>query len=478
MSLNRLNRFRKTIGGRLSLWYAILFTVSALTLFGLAYFLVSKSIERRDHDDVRLTLESLAKEYHTGETEAFEEEASLEEGARQLGPLFIRIAGPDRKTLFLNHPREWAAFDLSPLETGPAPEEGEWITLREQGEDHLLEIASRRMPDGVVLQVGKSTKEREELLERFRRIFLAVTLPILAFGTMGGTLFAVRALRPIRDIIATVQSIEAGRMEARVPVSAAGDELDELGRLFNQMLGKIEALIAGMKQALDNVAHDLRTPMTRLRGVAEMALRQEQDRGAYREALIECVEESERILTMLNTLMDISEAETGTLPLRRAPVNLVSLMEETIDLYRLIAEEKGVAIGLKSPPILTAVVDPIRMRQVLANLIDNAVKYTPAGGRVDLEGSQEGEVILLRVKDTGIGIAPEEIDRIWERLYRGDRSRSKRGLGLGLSLVKAIIMAHQGKIAVASRPDAGAVFTLSLPAAPDSHSSPATPSIT
>lgn len=475
MFLKSLNRFRKTIGVRLSLWYAILFTLSALLLFGLAYYLISKSIERRDHDDIRLTLQTLAKEYHAGELESLEEGAGIKEAARQLGPLFIRIAGPDRKTLFLNHPREWAAFDLSLLERAPAPGEGEWITLREKADDHHLEIASVQMPDGVLLQVGKSTKEREELLERFRRIFLAVTFPILLLGTAGGTLLALRALRPIRDIISTVQSIERGRMEARVPVTPTGDELDELGRLFNQMLGKIEALIHGMRNALDNVAHDLRTPMTRLRGVAEMALRKEQDQAAYREALIACLDESEQILTMLNTLMDISEAETGTLPLHRAPVNLASLIEDAIDLYRPIAEEKGITIEMKSSPPLISVVDPTRIRQVLANLIDNAVKYTPAGGRVDLEGVQEGDEIVIRVKDTGIGIPPEEIDKIWDRLYRGDKSRSERGLGLGLSLVKAVVAAHQGKITVSSRPGAGSVFTLSLPAAPRSLP---TPSIT
>lgn len=463
MLLNRLNRFRKTIGARLSFWYALLFIVSSFILFSLAYLLLSKSIERRDRDDIRLKLQNLAREYQPGELETFQREAILEENSRSAGPLFIRLAGADRKTLFLNRPREWNSVDLSALETGTAPDEETWISLPEK-DHHRLEIASLRMADGIVLQVGKSTKEREELLARFRGIFAGVALPIVLFGVLGGTFAAFRALRPIRNIIATVDSIQAGQMKARVPTSHTGDELDELGQLFNRMLEKIEALIGGMKDALDNVAHDLRTPMTRLRGVAEMALRKEDPKG-YREALIESLEESERILTMLNTLMDISEAETGTMPLHREPVNLVSLMEDAVDLYRHVAEEKEIAIEMKSSPALISMVDSTRMRQVLANLIDNAVKYTPAGGRVDLEASREGEEILIRVKDTGVGIAPEELDKIWERLYRGDRSRSQRGLGLGLSLVKAIVAAHQGRITASSRPGAGSVFTLSLPIA-------------
>jgi heavy metal sensor kinase len=466
MPFDRLNRFRKTIGVRLSFWYALLFIVSSFILFGLAYFLVSKSIERRDRDDIRLKLQNIAREYQPGELETFQKEAILEESSRSSGPLFIRLAGPDRKTLFLNRPREWDSVDLSSLEMEPPPQEGAWIYLPEK-DHHRLEIASLRMADGIVLQVGKSTKEREELLGRFRGTFAGVALPIVLFGVIGGTFVAFRALRPIRDIIATVESIEGGQMKARVPVSHTGDELDELGQLFNRMLGKIEALISGMKDALDNVAHDLRTPMTRLRGVAEMALRKEQDPKIYREALIESLEESERILTMLNTLMDISEAETGTMPLHREPVNLVSLMEEAVDLYRHVAEEKAITIEMKSSPAFISAVDATRMRQVFANLIDNAVKYTPSGGRVDLEveASREGEEILIRVKDTGIGIAPEELDKIWERLYRGDRSRTQRGLGLGLSLVKAIVTAHRGRITASSHPGMGSVFTLSLPIA-------------
>src|SRR5581483_7015165 len=400
MPFARLNRFRKTIGARLSFWYALLFIVSSLILFGLAYLLVSKSIERRDRDDIQLKLQNLAREYRPGALEAFQKEVLLEEESRLPGPLFIRVAGPNGKTLFLNRPREWDSVDLSSLEMKTS-QEGAWIDLPEE-DHHRLEIASLRMADGIILQVGKSTRERDELLEGFRGIFAGVTLPIVLFGVIGGAVVAFRALRPIRDIIATVESIEAGQMKARVPVSRTGDELDELGQLFNRMLGKIETLIGGMKEALDNVAHDLRTPMTRLRGVAEMALRKEEDPEVYREALIESLEESERILTLLNTLMDISEAETGTLPLHREPVNLVSLMEEAVDLYRHVAEEKTIAIEMKSSPPLISAVDASRRRQVFPNLIDNVLQYNGPGGRVDLEASREGDKILIRVKDTGV----------------------------------------------------------------------------
>jgi signal transduction histidine kinase len=258
-------------------------------------------------------------------------------------------------------------------------------------------------------------------------------------------------------------------MDTRVQSPQTGDELDELATLFNGMLEKIEALINGMRDSLDNVAHDLRTPMTRLRGIAEIALRSDQNLEICREALADCVEESERILTMLNTLMDISEAETGAMKLDLESMNVSALIEGVAELYRYVAEDKGILIHTKASNDLCLTADPNRMRQILANLLDNAIKYTPTGGRIDMEAHHRGEKIIILVKDTGIGIYPEELPRIWDRLYRGDQSRSQKGLGLGLSLVKAIVRAHKGQIEVLSEPGKGSNFIISLPS--DNHQS-------
>ena len=434
-------------GLRLALWYATLFVLSAILIVFLTYYLTAASLAQRDRQIIESKLGAYAAVYSRGGIRALADTVRAEQLTAP-ERLFVRVVDRGTETIVLSTPEGWR----------PA----------------TLETGSLQLDDGTLMEVGKSTEVRGELLARFRAALGLVTLSIVAIALTGGWLVTQSALQPIRRLTAAAgRIVRTGRTDERVPVAEHDDAISDLTLLFNAMLDRIAGLVNGMRAAVDNVSHDLRTPLTRLRGSAEMALASPPDLDRYREALGDCVEETDRVLVMLDTLMDISEAESGVMPLQREPVRLADVAARAVDLYRDVADAKGVTLvadagadtraDAGSDTVVSG--DRVRLEQATANLIDNAVKYTPRGGRVSVDVQRERDRALLRVRDSGIGIPADEQPRIWDRLFRGDKSRAERGLGLGLSLVKAVIEAHGGTVTVVSEPGQGSTFTVSLPLA-------------
>lgn len=452
---------KPSLGLRLAFWYAALFSAGSGLALTLSYALTARALRARDRAAILDKLGELQTEYRAHGRAGLELEAARPAG-RPRGPYVVRLCKAEGKTLLLEMPPDIEGFDAAVLGSQPCPAEG-WTVLRSAAEGGELELASAELADGARLQVGLRGDEREDLLERLRAVGLLTLLPAFLLAGGAGYVLARRTLAPLRALLAAAAAIEAGDMSARVPAGGGSDELDSLSQLFNRMLDRIARLIAGMRESLDAIAHDLRTPASRLRVAAEAALSAPPDSAADRTALSECLEESQRVCATLDTLLDLAEAEAGALRPRTQPMKVRALMEESAELYRLAAEESGRTLELECPEGLAVLADPARLRRILANLLDNAVKYGGSDGRIRLSARDENGTVAIVVEDEGPGIAAEDLPRLFDRLYRSERDRAKPGLGLGLSLVKALVEAQGGTVEAANAAGRGTRFIVRLP---------------
>jgi signal transduction histidine kinase len=465
-----VNRLRQSLALRLALLNTLVFVLGATALFGVLYWELAAALEARERAAVEGRAEDLARAYAVGGVAGLRGQLGAD-GSEEARALFIRLIAPDGATAFVNVPPDWidpqGSHVLVPDGWGGwnAREVHSVRVPRDAARD--LAVSSRALGDGRLLQVARSTDSRAVLLAPLRRAFAETGGAALLVAMALGIALAWRATRPLRAVAATTRSIlETGDLSARVPPPRGSGELAVLVRQLNTLLDKNTEHVRVLRETLDNLAHDLRTPLTRLRGTAELALAGGADPAEGREALADCIEQSDRVLHLLERLLDVSAAEAGALKLDRAMIDLRSLVEHAVELYREVAEERAIAVTLEQPTAAPVEADAVRLGQAISNLLDNALKYTPPGGRVQVATSTEAGAVRLVISDTGPGVPVAERGAIWRRLYRGDASRSQRGLGLGLSLVRAIAEAHGGTVAVDDSPGGGARFTVRIPAVP------------
>ena len=443
----------RTSAFRLTLIHLLALVVSVAAVFAFVYWSTAGVIARQTDQTVAAEVTGLGEHYRRfglGALRAVVRERS----AHQRRSLYL-LAAPRGRILAgnLDKPPDFAPGAAGWLDFSYArPVAGGIRTHAARG--RLL-----RLPGGFLLLVGRDIQDRAEIGDRVRGIAIwAVVLTVL-LGLAGGLIISRNVLRRIEAIDRTGREIMAGDLSRRVPVSPRGDELDNLAGNLNDMLARIEGLMTGLREVTDNIAHDLRTPVTRLRGRLEAVLRGPDDVAAYRAALEETLVEADAVLATFNGLLEIARAEAGGDTAAFGEVDLAAVARDVAELYEPLAEEKGIAfsVDLDAPAKVRGV--PELLAQALANLVDNAVKYTAAGGsiRVGLQGGR------ITVSDNGPGIPEADRERVFERFMRLERSRGLPGNGLGLALVAAVARRHKAELTLAdNRPGLKVEFALAV----------------
>jgi signal transduction histidine kinase len=462
MFWKRLSSFTRTLSFRLNAWHAVVFLVNAAVIFVLVYLLLGAAIDRKDRDVVEARLREYAAVYKGGGIPALRDWTARVNEARKERMFLVRVVDPKGEVQLVVMPHDWFEADLAKLEHAAGSHPREWIRVPRSHETDLT-LASIILDDGTIVQVGRTSDSRGTLLGKFRQVFMIVISPVLLLGFVGGALLTRRLTKPICDVVdAAASIINTGRMDVRVPERVADDELQDLVTLFNRLLTYNEALVRALRDSLDNVAHDLRTPLARLRMSLENSLGGRTLSPVAQDAIVNALEETERVQTIIRTLMDVAQAEAGLLKLEVAESELASLVEDVVGLYDYVAQEKQITIETRIGENLSVEIDAARIRQAFANLLDNAIKYTPPGGQVWIEVRREPGHAVVVFRDNGCGIAEKDLSRMWDRLYRADESRNEPGFGLGLTLVKAIVEAHHGHIDVVSSEGRGSEFRVCL----------------
>ena len=319
-----------------------------------------------------------------------------------------------------------------------------------------------------VLQVGESLAQLTSTLQSITIALLAITPFMLLFGAIGSYWLAKRAFRPVIQLTRTTREIKAGDLNRRVPVPRARDEIYELALTFNEMIGRLEQVFIQQRRFVADASHELRTPVTVIRSITDVAL---EEPLAFEEcvtALREINAESERLGQLLNDLLTLARADEEHLPLEREPIRLDLLALDVVEAMETLASERGIDLHAQKMEPATILGDTVRLIQVLMALVDNALTYTNTGGKVTLSMEARDAEARLVIRDSGIGIAPQDIPHIFERFYRADpaRSRAAGGSGLGLSIAEWVVRAHGGSISVESQVGQGTTFTVTLPLAP------------
>lgn len=455
--MTALGKLFRTTAFKLSIAYLVLFSIGAGLVLARVGARVKEVLDEQIEQTVEAEIRALSEQYSQG-------------GLRQLANAVERRVRAPGGSLYLlsSHSGDVIVGNIEASAFAPGGTELVETTYERRGEPGVKHPALLRLfllPGGFRLLIGHDIEDHE-VLRGILRSALGVSLFWLALvGAFGGLFVAHRMLERVDVMSASARRIMAGDMHERLAISGAGDELDRLAENFNAMLARISELMAGLREVSDNIAHDLKTPLTRLRNRAEAALRASSDDREHRAALAAVIEESDNLIGVFNALLMIARAEAGYSSDNMAEFDADAVVRDIAEMYEPVAEEQGASLEVTAQDGLKITGSRELLGQALVNLVDNALKYGATGGdrRIAVEARRVGDRVEIVVSDRGPGIPPSDRERVVGRFVRLENSRSRPGSGLGLSLAAAVARMHHGALRIEDNAP-GLRVVLSLPA--------------
>lgn len=455
-----------TLSFRLTLWYSSSFVVFlAASLLSLLVS-IDAILEDRIDEDLIEEINEFRELYEAEGIERVKTEIDLEGKTGDVSEIFLRLLTTKGEQIHSSDLTHWEGITTvqSILEKIAADEaEILLLSVEIQNQEEETRVAYGLIGPELILNLGESTEDKEEIMELLFIVFTAMFLIAVPIVTTIGWFIARKSVIGIEEINQAAIDIKSGQFNRRVSIENQHDEIQTLANTFNKMAERINQLITEMREMIDNIAHDLRSPLARIRAISENALSRQSSKEEFQTAAEDTLEECDRMIQMVNNTLDVAEAEAGVAEREKEEINLANLIEEACELFEPLAEEKNIVLTFTLNTSCNFKGNRQSLQRMVSNLIDNAIKYTRSNSSVDIKLDKDTNLIKISITDEGDGIPTQSQHRIFDRFYRCDSSRSKEGSGLGLSYAIAVARSHGGDIALENSSEQGSTFVVSLP---------------
>jgi len=466
MSLKKkMISFPNTLAFRLTFWYALVFISLITTAIIVTYFSLNELLNQNMKKDLIEDITEFKILYQNEGLDRVKQEIKREVKSDDEENVFIRLINKNGNQIYSSDLSHWQSLPKNQHIVQQVFSSKKFVfqTVITNDKKYDTKTIYDLIAPDILIHIGESTEEIQNIMTLLYNIFITILLIVIPVASTVSWLIAKQAVKGINEVSRIAKKIEKGQLDRRVFVSAQGYEIEQLVNTFNAMLDRIWILISEMKEMTDNIAHDLRSPLARIRVISELVLSNENTPHEYKSSASDTIEECDRLLQMVNSTLDVAEAEAGASQLPKQNINISQLAQDACELFEATAEQKHIKLlcQLKSDCYIFGQVQ--YLQRMLANLLDNAIKYTLDNGRVDIVLTCTKEDIEITISDTGIGIPDKEQSRVFDRFYRCDQSRTHDGCGLGLSFSRAVARSHGGDINLRTTEEKGCCFTIKLP---------------